>query len=98
MTRRTPRGPMLVLASPTAGLSPALPVTGAGAPNDPAPVLQEEEYLSVRALAARIPYREQTIRNLMNKGVFRRDVHYVKPRGRVMFRWSAVRAWLGTLP
>ncbi len=54
----------------------------------------QEEYLSVRQLCQRVPYREQTIRNLMTQGVLKRDVHYVKPRGRVMFKWSAVRAWL----
>jgi hypothetical protein len=30
----------------------------------------------------------------MSQGVFRRDVHYVKPRGRVIFKMSAVQAWL----
>jgi hypothetical protein len=63
-------------------------------PVDPAPTA---EYLSVAQLARLIPYREQTIRNLMSKGVFQLGVHYTKPRGRrgrVMFRWSAVRAWL----
>ncbi len=54
----------------------------------------QEEYLSVRQLCERIPYKEQTVRNLMTQGVLKRDVHYVKPRGRVMFKWSAVRAWL----
>ena len=58
----------------------------------------EEEYLSIRALAQRIPYAEQTIRNLMSRGVFRLGEHYVKPRGRVMFRWSAVQAWLEGRP
>ena len=54
----------------------------------------QEEYLSIRALAQRLPYAEQTIRNLMAKGIFRLDEHYVKPRSRVMFRWSKVRDWL----
>lgn len=53
-----------------------------------------EEYLSVTQLEQRIPYKAQTIRNLMSKGVLRRDVHYVKPRGRIIFRWSAVQTWL----
>ena len=52
------------------------------------------EYLSIRELATRIPYSEGAIRNLMTRGVFRLGVHYVKPRGRVAFCWSAVRAWL----
>ncbi len=54
----------------------------------------QDEYLSIAQLAQRIPYAEQTIRNLMSQGILRRDVHYVKPRGRVMFKWSAVQAWL----
>lgn len=52
------------------------------------------EYLSIRELAQRIPYAEQTIRNLMTLGVFRLGEHYIKPRSRVMFRWSQVRTWL----
>lgn len=53
-----------------------------------------EEWLSVAELARRIPYREQTLRNLMSRGVLRLGTHFVKPRGRVVFRWSAVEAWL----
>jgi hypothetical protein len=53
-----------------------------------------EEYLSIADLAERIPYAAQTIRNLMSRGVFKRNVHYVKPRGRVMFKWSVVLAWI----
>jgi len=53
-----------------------------------------EEYLSIRELSQRIPYAQQTIRNLMSRGVFKLGKHYVKPRGRVVFKWSAVQAWL----
>jgi hypothetical protein len=53
-----------------------------------------KEYLSVRELAARIPYTEGAIRNLMSQGRLKLGVHYVKPRGRVAFCWSAIRAWL----
>ncbi len=53
-----------------------------------------EEYLSITDLSKRIPYAAQTIRNMMSTGVLKRDVHYVKPRGRVIFKWSAVQAWL----
>ena len=52
------------------------------------------EYLSVRELAQRIPYREGTLRNLMSQGQLRLGVHYVKPGGRVMFKRTAVLAWL----
>lgn len=55
---------------------------------------EAKEYLSVRELAQQIPYREGTIRNLMSQGRLRLGVHYVKPHGRVMFRRSAVLAWL----
>jgi hypothetical protein len=53
------------------------------------------EYISLRELTNRIPYADGTIRNLMSSGVLKRGEHYVKPNGRVMFRWSAVQAWLG---
>jgi predicted DNA-binding transcriptional regulator AlpA len=53
-----------------------------------------EEYLSVKQVAKRIPYREQTIRNLMSAGEFKEGVHYYKRRRRVMFRWSEVEQWL----
>ena len=51
---------------------------------------EPEEYLSVQQLAARIGYRPQTIRNLMSRGVFQLDVHYFKPFGRPLFKWSSV--------
>jgi len=51
---------------------------------------EPEEYLSVQQLAARIGYRPQTIRNLMVRGIFELDVHYFKPFGRPLFKWSSV--------
>ena len=59
-----------------------------------APGMASEEYLSIADLSKRIPYAPQTIRNLMSAGVLKRNLHYVKPRGRVMFKWSAVLAWV----
>jgi hypothetical protein len=56
----------------------------------------EAEYLSIRELIARIPYDEGSIRNMMSQGIFQRGVHYEKPRGKVVFRWSAIRAWLAS--
>ena len=53
-----------------------------------------EEYLTVRQLAGRIKYGEQTLRNMMTAGVFRRGVHYYKRRGRVLFLWSRMEQWL----
>jgi hypothetical protein len=58
----------------------------------------QAEYLSVKQLASRIPYREQTIRNFVSAGEFREGVHYYKRRGRVMFRWSEVERWLSERP
>lgn len=51
-------------------------------------------YLSVRQLAARIPYAEHTIRNMISSGEFVEGAHYFKRRGRVMFSWPAMRAWV----
>ncbi|MBI3786047.1 MAG: hypothetical protein HY270_21875 [Deltaproteobacteria bacterium] len=51
-------------------------------------------YLSVRQLAARIPYAEHTIRNMISSGEFIEGEHYFKRRGRVMFSWPAMRAWV----
>jgi len=62
------------------------------------PVQAPEEYLTVAQLSRRIPYQPQTIRNLMSKNVLRPGIHYLKPRGRVMFRWSAIQAWLEGRP
>ena len=53
-----------------------------------------EEYLTVRQVAARIKYCEQTVRNMMTAGVFSRGVHYYKRRGRVLFLWSRMEQWL----
>ncbi len=53
-----------------------------------------EEYLTVRQVAERIKYREQTLRNMMSVGVFKRGVHYFKRRRRVVFLWSSVEQWL----
>ena len=55
------------------------------------PESQQVEYLSVKQLASRIPYREHTIRNLISAGEFREGLHYYKRRGRVIFSWPAVR-------
>jgi len=52
------------------------------------------EYLSVKELAQLIPYREQTIRNLISAGEFKEGVHYCKRRRRVIFKWSAIQLWL----
>jgi hypothetical protein len=55
---------------------------------------RHEEYLTVRQLAERIKYREQTLRNMMSAGVFKRGIHYFKRRRHVVFLWSSVEQWL----
>lgn len=42
-----------------------------------------EEYLSLKELCAQIPYKEQTIRNLVSQGALREGIHYFKPHGRL---------------
>ncbi len=58
------------------------------------PEAEPREYLSVKQVAALIPYSEQTIRNLISAGEFREGEHYYKRRARVVFRWSQVEGWL----
>jgi hypothetical protein len=53
-----------------------------------------DEYLTIADLSQRIGYSPQSIRNMMSRGVFRLGVHYVKPRRRVLFKWSKIVAWL----
>jgi hypothetical protein len=57
-------------------------------------VAAEQQYLSVRQLADRVPYAEHTIRNLMTTGALREGEHYFKRRGRVMFSWPAMCRWV----
>ena len=55
----------------------------------------EKEYLSLEELVDRIPYRPQTIRNLMYQGILREGLHYFKPTQRkVVFKWAAIRCWI----
>lgn len=76
--------------------TPFAPVTTAQAEVAATNGSAETEYVSIRELTARIPYDEGSIRNMMSQGIFRRGVHYEKPRGKVVFRWSAIRAWLAS--
>jgi len=55
----------------------------------------DKEYLSLQELCQRIPYRPQTIRNLMSQGVLQQGVHYFKPtQRRIVFKWDAVKRWI----
>jgi hypothetical protein len=71
-----------------------MPASGVDRP--PSSGTADQEYVSIRELSRRIPYAEGSIRNLMSRGALKLGEHYVKPQGRVMFRWNAVRAWLET--
>ena len=54
-----------------------------------------EEYLTTTQLSERIKMAPGTIRNLVWKGEFRRNIHYVKPsRRKLLFIWGAVVKWL----
>lgn len=64
--------------------------------NSPVDQPSELEYLSIRELGNRTGYAEGTIRNMMTAGIFKLGEHYVKPRGRVLFKRSAIRRWLET--
>ncbi len=64
--------------------------------NTPVDQTSEPEYLSIREVGNRTGYAEGTIRNMMSTGIFKLGEHYVKPRGRVLFKWSAIRRWLET--
>ena len=66
-------------------------------PNDGEGTASEQphdEYLTVRQAAERIKYCEQTLRNMMSTGVFKRGLHYYKRQGRVLFVWSRIEQWL----
>ncbi len=59
-------------------------------------VPRHEEYLTIPQLCARIGYKEQTLRNLMSIGEFKKGVHWFKPRGRLVFAWSVMELWVRT--
>jgi hypothetical protein len=61
-----------------------------------APSPSAEQFLSLNDLCARIPYKEQTIRNLMGMGQLRKGVHFEQRRrhGKIVFIWSAMERWL----
>jgi len=62
----------------------------------PVDQISELEYLSIREVGNRTGYAEGTIRNMMSAGIFKLGEHYVKPRGRILFKWSAIQCWLET--
>jgi hypothetical protein len=57
-------------------------------------VTASKEYLSLKELCARIPYDDQTIRNLMTQGKLLKGIHYFKPHSRLIFKWTAIVEWI----
>jgi predicted DNA-binding transcriptional regulator AlpA len=54
-----------------------------------------EIYLTVKELSEKIKYSQQSIYNMIHKGIFIKGTHYIKPsRKKVLFLWPAVHAWL----
>jgi len=54
-----------------------------------------EEYLTVAELSKRIKFSKQSIYNLINKKIFIRGKHYLKPRPKkILFKWSEIMAWM----
>lgn len=57
--------------------------------------MKKEEYINVKELSQRIKMAQGTIRNMVCRGDFKLNIHYVKPTPRkVLFIWSAIEAWL----
>lgn len=55
----------------------------------------DETYLTVEELSEKIKYSQQSIYNMIHKGVFIKGTHYIKPsRKKVLFLWTAVHTWL----
>lgn len=54
-----------------------------------------KEYLTMEELAKRLSWEERTIKNKMESGIFKKGVHYFRPKGiRPRFKWSAIVTWL----
>jgi predicted DNA-binding transcriptional regulator AlpA len=57
--------------------------------------LENEEYLTMGELCQRIKFSKQTVYNWIYQSKFSLGVHYLKPsRKKVLFKWSAIKAWL----
>ena len=54
-----------------------------------------EEYLTTKELSDRIKMTPGTIRNLVWKGEFKENIHFVKPTpGKLLFIWNDIKAWM----
>ena len=54
-----------------------------------------EMYLTVKELSDKVKYSQQSIYNMIYKGIFIKGTHYIKPsRKKVLFLWTAIHDWL----
>ena len=57
--------------------------------------INDVQYLTVKELSEKIKFTQQSIYNMIHRGVFIKGTHYIKPsRKKVLFLWTAVYAWL----
>jgi hypothetical protein len=57
--------------------------------------MPSEEYLTIAEVAGRLKLEPKTIQNKMASGIFKKGVHYFRPKGMTArFKWSAVVDWL----
>ena len=59
----------------------------------------KKEFLSVKQLAAEIPFSEKGIYHLISEGYLTKGVHYKRPTGersKVILKWSAICEWIDT--
>jgi hypothetical protein len=55
------------------------------------------EYVYIDELAERTPWTVEAIETMVRRGALQRGVHYFQPnglRGRLIFKWSAIVAWI----
>jgi hypothetical protein len=63
--------------------------------DDTTGMVPKPDYISMDELLARTPFERQTVYNWIDEGVWIKDVHYFKPRPRVLiFYWPAIEAWI----
>jgi hypothetical protein len=57
--------------------------------------MSESQYLSILEVATLIRKTPKTVRNMMTRSVFRRGIHYFRPRGSTpLFKREAVIQWV----
>ena len=71
-------------------------------------VAQDQEYLTIDDVAARLKCSRKTIVNRISSGIYREGVHYFRPEGTdkngkvwhcdPLFKWSAIVGWVEGQP